>query len=62
MPYNIRRSGKQFQVVGDTGKVHGTHPSRDDAMKQMRALYANVPDARGPKKAKKAKRKVWVPR
>lgn len=47
MPYSIKKAGSKFQVVSkDTGKVHGTHPTREDAQKQMRALYANVPDAR----------------
>jgi hypothetical protein len=45
MPYDIRRSGSQYQVVGPEGRVMGTHPTRAEAMGQQRALYANEPDA-----------------
>jgi hypothetical protein len=37
-PYAVKNS--------DTGKVHGCHPSEAAAVRQMRALYANVPEAR----------------
>jgi hypothetical protein len=43
MPYNIKKTGSQYQVVGPTGKVHGTHPSKADAREQQKALYANTP-------------------
>ena len=43
MPYGIKRVGGKFQVISqDTGRVHGTHPSRSDAAAQLRALYANA--------------------
>lgn len=43
MPYEIRRSGSQWVVVTqDTGKVHGTHPTRADAIKQLRAMYVHA--------------------
>lgn len=43
MPYDIRRNyrGKSgYSVVGEDGKVHGTHPSKAKAIMQQRALYA----------------------
>lgn len=43
MPYEIKRKkGGKFQVVGkDTGKVYGTHKSKEKARRQQRALYAS---------------------
>jgi hypothetical protein len=45
MPYHIERSGSQYSVVDDKGKTVGTHPTKGKAAAQVRALYANVPDA-----------------
>ena len=45
MPYHIERSGSQYAVVDDKGKTVGTHPTKSKAASQVRALYANVPDA-----------------
>ena len=46
MPYKIVQHGDKFSVVvRDTGKVVGTHPSKNKAQAQMAALYANVPEA-----------------
>jgi len=45
MPYHIERSGSQYDVVDDNGKTVGTHPTKGKAVAQVRALYANVPDA-----------------
>jgi len=45
MPYHIERSGSQYAVVDDKGKTVGTHPTKGKAASQVRALYANVPDA-----------------
>jgi len=45
-PYNIRRQGGTYAVVGPNGRVAGRHKTRAEAIAQMRALYANVPDAR----------------
>jgi hypothetical protein len=45
MPYDIRRSGSQYQVVGPEGRVMGTHPTKEQAINQQRALYANEPEA-----------------
>lgn len=41
MPYDIRRSGSQYQVVSESGTVVGTHPTRSAAEEQRRAVYAN---------------------
>lgn len=52
MPYDIRRNyrGKSgYSVVGPDGAVHGTHPSRNAAMQQQRALYA----------AENESKKIW---
>lgn len=46
MPYDVVHRGGKWVVIGKDGKVHGTHPTREKALRQMRALYANVPDAR----------------
>lgn len=49
MPYRLRSQGAKTCVVNSaTGNVvpGGCHPSRVKAMAHMRALYANVPDAR----------------
>lgn len=55
MPYDIRRNyrGKSgYSVVGPDGKVHGTHPSRNAAIEQQRALYA----------AENRTKKIWAGR
>lgn len=44
MPYKIRKSGDKWEVYNpDTGKVYGTHDSKEAAEKQVKALYANAP-------------------
>jgi hypothetical protein len=45
MPYRIERSGSEYAVVDDKGKTVGTHSTEEEAASQVRALYANVPDA-----------------
>lgn len=46
MPYAIEKKENQFAVVNkDTGKVMGLHATRAKAEAQMRALYANEPEA-----------------
>lgn len=45
MPYHIEREGSQYAVVDDKGKTVGKHPTKGKAAAQVRALYANVPDA-----------------
>lgn len=46
MPYAVSRSGSQYVVTDDNGKVVGRHSTRAAAERQRRALYANVPDAK----------------
>ena len=47
MPYNVQRSGSKYEVVqSQTGRVVGTHPTKDEANAQLAALYANVHDAK----------------
>ena len=46
MPYSIKPTGSDFEVINDeSGEVVGKHPTRKQALDQQRALYANVPDA-----------------
>ena len=41
MPYSIQKKGDDWCVYNDdTGKKVGEHDSRPEAMKQMKALYA----------------------
>lgn len=54
MPYKIVKDEKKCSpskpfacINSDTGKVHGCHPTRQAAIQQLRALYRNVPDAKG---------------
>lgn len=47
MPYNVQRSGSRYEVVqSQTGRVVGTHPTKEEANAQLGALYANVQDAK----------------
>jgi len=47
MPWAVRKRGSKYVVVNkETGKVKGTHSSRAKAERQVRALYANVPESR----------------
>lgn len=47
MPYVVvQKNGKWVVMNPETKKVFGSHPTRRNALKQLRALYANVPDAR----------------
>lgn len=47
MPWNVHRAGSKYEVVqSQTGRVVGTHATREDANSQMAALYANVHDAK----------------
>lgn len=52
MPFKIKSSdsrcpaSKPWSVVNsDTDALHGCHASKDEAEDQLKALYANVPDA-----------------
>jgi len=47
MPYAIKKRGSKYVVVNkESGRVFGEHSSKSKAMKQLRALYANVKDAK----------------
>lgn len=47
MPFGVRKSRNSWKAVNtDTGRVFGTHPTKEKAAAQVRALYANVPDAK----------------
>ena len=47
MPWNVQRSGSKYEVVqSQTGRVVGTHPTKDQANAQLAALYANVHDSK----------------
>jgi hypothetical protein len=47
MPYHIEREGSKYNVVLDTsGKVVGSHPTKEKAKAHLSALYANVKDIR----------------
>lgn len=42
MPYDIKRRGTQFILTLErTGKVLGTHPSKEAAQKQIGAIEAS---------------------
>lgn len=45
MPYHVGSKGSNgcsgFPVVDDSGKVHGCHPTKGEANKQVQALYAS---------------------
>lgn len=48
MPFEIVKRGREFVVItkGKPSHVHGRFKSREKARAQLRALYANVPEAR----------------
>ncbi len=47
MPYKIRKLGNKYLVVNaETGSVKGKHDTKTRALAQLRALYANVKDAK----------------
>jgi hypothetical protein len=47
MPYRISKQGNQWCVVKDdaTNKKMGCHETKGDAESQLKALYANEPEA-----------------
>ena len=48
MPYNVVKKGSKYFVENkNTGRVMGHHDTKDKAMSQMKALYANIEDAKG---------------
>lgn len=48
MPYSIEKRGDEFEVLDASGKLvpGGKHPTRKQATDHLRALYANVEDAK----------------
>jgi hypothetical protein len=46
MPWKIVKQGKRHCVVKADGKTVKCHDSEAQAQAHMKALYANVPDAR----------------
>ena len=46
MPWDVVRRGDSWVVLDKQGKVVGKHPTRQKALAQQRALYANVPEGR----------------
>jgi hypothetical protein len=51
MPWKIvKRRGKWVVINKETGKVKGTHSTKEKAVRHLRALYANVPEARRKKR------------
>jgi hypothetical protein len=59
MPYKIEPTDGKFEVINsDTGKVFGTHATRAKAEAQMRALYANEPEAEEPKEEPKEEKSL----
>ena len=54
MPYNIHKQGNMWVVTKQgTGEVKSKHPSKEAAMKHMRALYATMDKDEGPMMKKK---------
>lgn len=53
MPYKIVKQGTYYKVVSIHGRVLGRHKTKKSAVRQLRALYANVPDAKVKKKKTK---------
>lgn len=43
MPYNLEKSGSGFKVMGPSGAKSKRPLSKEMAVRQMRALYANEP-------------------
>lgn len=47
MPYTVRKSGKKYKVVNkNTGKVYGTHDSKEKANKQLAALHIHTGESK----------------
>jgi len=43
MPYEIKKRGNEWVVINKkTGKIKGRHKTKEKALRQLRALYANV--------------------
>jgi hypothetical protein len=47
MPWKVVKRGSKWQVVNkETGRVMGTHDSKEKARAQQSALYVHVPESR----------------
>lgn len=47
MPYAVRKSGSKYKVVNkNTGKVYGTHDSKEKANKQLTALHIHTHESK----------------
>jgi hypothetical protein len=46
MPYQIKKMGNRYCVVKPSGEVVKCHPTEAAAKKHLKALYANVKDAK----------------
>ncbi len=56
MPYAVRKKGSKWQTYNPvSGRVYGTHDSKEKAEAQKGALYANAP----PEDEKKASYTWW---
>jgi hypothetical protein len=49
MPWDVVRRGEFWVVLDKRGNVVGKHPTRQKALAQQRALYANTPESKGGK-------------
>ena len=50
MPAKIEKIGNKWRVINpDTNKIYGIHSNKQSALKQLRALYANIPDMKDKK-------------
>lgn len=48
MPYQVMQRGSKWVVVkADSGRVLGTHPTKEAAQEQVRAIYANEKRRKG---------------
>lgn len=51
MPWEIKvKEGKSCVVKESSGEVKKCYPDKKDAVAYLRALYANVPEAKGKKR------------
>jgi len=46
MPYRVAKRGSRWAVVDNKGKVYGRHDTKEKALRQVKALYANTRGAR----------------
>ncbi len=55
MPYHTEKKGKKYVTVSDTGKVLGTHPTKEKAQAQATAVNIAEGHVPGVKPRKKAR-------